>query len=111
MAPPHAARFLADAWSLLTSRARVVIGEPWAETALMRLCCADGRSEPAALRVRAVTLDDGLVILESARCRGKLRATQRLEPLPGSTVWVGLAADTEVLTPAPSRVAASRSSR
>jgi electron transfer flavoprotein alpha subunit len=104
-APPHAVRFLTDAWSLLTSRARVVIGEAWAETAFMRLSCADGRSEPAAFRVRAVTLEDGLVMLESARCRGKLRATQRLEPPPGSTVWVGLAPEAEVLTPAPSRAA------
>lgn len=92
--PEVDSRILFESWPALTVAPRAIIGEPWTEAAFAALA---GRTTPpasVALRVRNLHLQDGVLVLETSRARGKLHLQQALERSL-APYWIALSADTE----------------
>jgi electron transfer flavoprotein-quinone oxidoreductase len=89
-------RLLADAWRAANLQPRLLLAEPWAESAVARLAERAGGPMEVALRVRQVEVGDDRLVLETSRAGGKLRARQTL-PLPlENPCWLSLAADAAI---------------
>ena len=71
-----------------------MIGEPWTEDALARLSARNGDS--AAFRIRALDRQEGQLVAETSRQRGKYRARRSLTLTVGRTCWISLASETDI---------------
>src|SRR5262249_18577758 len=66
-------------------RPRVVAGESWTEDALATMSVAGRQVQPSAFRIQRLHVDEGQVVLESARSGGKVRAIRTLAAGPETT--------------------------
>ncbi len=94
------ARLLADIWPEFTSPPRVVIGEPWLESAFARLTGRTRQNGSTVLRVRGLKQANGTLVVSTTRDGGKLTLRQTLtEPMAGHPLpayWMSLAAGADV---------------
>ncbi|MBV9125956.1 MAG: electron transfer flavoprotein subunit alpha/FixB family protein, partial [Planctomycetes bacterium] len=96
-APPEVeSRLLVECWPELTRSPRLVIGEPWTETAFAFLGCRPDQPGAVALRVRRLEEEEGQVILETSLDQGRLCARQTLDLAADVPWWITLAEDAEV---------------
>ena len=91
------ARLLRECWPQLAARPHAVVGEVWTETAFTALSAAADRPSSLTVRVRRVAVEEGNLVLETARAQGKLRARQVMNVGPGITWWLALASEAEVV--------------
>jgi alkylation response protein AidB-like acyl-CoA dehydrogenase/flavin-dependent dehydrogenase/electron transfer flavoprotein alpha/beta subunit/ferredoxin-like protein FixX len=92
-------RLLRDFWPKAAPRPGAVVGEPWTEMAFAALSTRIAGAGTFAARIRRLGRDGDVIVAETLRVRGKLRAVQRLEPATDRTCWLTLAADAEVAAP------------
>ncbi|HMC87995.1 MAG TPA: acyl-CoA dehydrogenase family protein, partial [Gemmataceae bacterium] len=85
-------RMLVEGLAASASKPRVVLGELWTEDAFASLSRTGGRAQPATLRVRKVSVEEGQVVVETSRAHGKLRRRQVLSLGSKDTFWLSLAA-------------------
>ncbi len=95
--PEVRARLLRESWAGLQGHPVAVLGESWAEAALAGLGASAERTGGVAVRVRRLATEDGQIVLETGRAQGKLRARQVLALGHGTTWWVTLTPEAEVL--------------
>jgi alkylation response protein AidB-like acyl-CoA dehydrogenase/electron transfer flavoprotein alpha subunit len=101
----EAGRVLLQSWSALAPTARLVVGEPWAESAWATLA---GRRQQTSevsktsevwaliLRVRRLAVAGEEAVLETGRAGGKLRVRQTLPADLEGVCWISLAVEAEV---------------
>jgi electron transfer flavoprotein-quinone oxidoreductase len=89
-------RLLTECWSRLTTRPRIVVAEPWAESALISLQRQPAQPSTAAYRVRRLAIEQGQLVLETSYARGRLMARQTVSLEAPASCWITLATEAEV---------------
>jgi alkylation response protein AidB-like acyl-CoA dehydrogenase/flavin-dependent dehydrogenase/ferredoxin-like protein FixX len=85
-------RLLQECWPALSNEPRAVIGEPWTESAFAALAEKRKPTPEIALRVRSMHRQDGHIVVETSRQRGKLHLRQKLD---GGACWIAFSAEME----------------
>jgi electron transfer flavoprotein alpha subunit len=90
------ARLLAELWPRLGVAPPAVVGEPWAEPALVALGGRALGRDRVLTRVQDLDRREGRLAAETSRLGGKVRCRQPVALRPGATCWLTLAADARV---------------
>jgi electron transfer flavoprotein-quinone oxidoreductase len=89
-------RLLAEALAGLDDWPPAVVGEPWTEQAFARLGSRAERGGGVVARAHRLGGEEGRLLVETSRARGKLRLRHTRTLAPGRTCWISLAEDAEV---------------
>jgi electron transfer flavoprotein alpha subunit len=84
---------LAEGLSRLPALPTAVLGEPWAEPAFVKLTTHAKQAGEIICQVHSLGEDNGQLILQTQRARGKLRVLQARRLKAGKTCWISLAED------------------
>jgi alkylation response protein AidB-like acyl-CoA dehydrogenase/flavin-dependent dehydrogenase/electron transfer flavoprotein alpha subunit/electron transfer flavoprotein alpha/beta subunit/ferredoxin-like protein FixX len=93
--PEVRTRLLAESWPELAVTPRVVVGEPWTESAFAARACRPGRNDTLALRVRRVDWEDSRLVLQTARSGNKLAVRQTVDVKGNDPCWLSVTDEVE----------------
>jgi alkylation response protein AidB-like acyl-CoA dehydrogenase/flavin-dependent dehydrogenase/electron transfer flavoprotein alpha/beta subunit/ferredoxin-like protein FixX len=92
-------RLLRQCWPNVAARG--FMGESWTEEAFIGLSRRTHAADPVALRVQRLALEEGQILLETQRDRGKLCLRQTLPASAEGPCWITLTGDAEACLVAP----------
>jgi hypothetical protein len=92
-------RLLRQCWPNIAARG--FVGESWTEEAFIGLSRRTHPADPVAVRVRRLSLEEGQILLETQRDRGKLCLSQTLPASAEGPCWITLTGDAEACVVAP----------
>ncbi len=96
-------RIIQECWALQNPRVRAVVGEPWTEGVFSTLGARRLPKDRVWLRVAELDRQEGGLVVETLRLKGKVRSQQSIFNGTDGVWWVSLASDAQVgaMSPAP----------